>query len=84
MADTQATHPDEQLLIAPAGTVAIFNSHTWHGGTLNRTDKPRRGIHSYWTRRAHRQQLCQRDYLSAETRASLSAPIRYLLGVDGV
>ncbi len=38
--DPWAAHPDEVLIEAPAGTVVIFNSHTWHGGTVNRTASP--------------------------------------------
>jgi ectoine hydroxylase-related dioxygenase (phytanoyl-CoA dioxygenase family) len=81
MPDQTAPHPDEELLIAPAGTVVIFNSHTWHGGTLNRTSHPRRGIHSYWTRRHHKQQLDQRSHLSLEVQAHFSAPEKYLLDI---
>jgi ectoine hydroxylase-related dioxygenase (phytanoyl-CoA dioxygenase family) len=81
MANPSDAHPDQELLIAPAGTVAVFNSHTWHGGTLNRTSAPRRAIHSYWTRRSQPQQLDQRKYLSAETIAGFSEPVRYLLDV---
>jgi ectoine hydroxylase-related dioxygenase (phytanoyl-CoA dioxygenase family) len=62
-------HPDEVLLTAPAGTVVIFNSHTWHGGTLNRTDRPRRALHSYFTRRAQPQQLDQKKHARPETLA---------------
>lgn len=81
MSDPTAPHPDEQILVAPAGTVVIFNSHTWHGGTLNRTTKPRRAIHSYWCRRHQKQQLDQRTHLSPETRAGFSAPVGYLLDI---
>ena len=82
MADTSAPHPEEKLIIAPAGTAVVFNSHTWHGGTLNRTSAPRRAVHSYWTRRDQKQQLDQRRYLSPETRAAFSAPVRYLLDIE--
>ena len=82
MADPKAPHPDEQLLLAPAGTVVIFNSHTWHGGTLNRTEHPRRAVHSYWCRRNQPQQTIQRNYLSSATRAGFSEPIRYLLDIE--
>jgi ectoine hydroxylase-related dioxygenase (phytanoyl-CoA dioxygenase family) len=82
MADPTAAHPDEQLVIAPAGTVVVFNSHTWHGGTLNRTSLPRRAVHSYWTRRDQKQQLDQRSYLSPKTRESFSPEIRYLLDIE--
>lgn len=81
MADPSQPHPDEVVLVAPAGTVVIFNSHTWHGGTLNRTDRPRRGLHSYFTRRALQQQLDQKAYLRPETYARLSPAARFILGV---
>jgi len=47
----RAPHPSEQLLLGKAGDVFVFNSHTWHGGTLNRTSKPRRAMHAYFCRR---------------------------------
>jgi ectoine hydroxylase-related dioxygenase (phytanoyl-CoA dioxygenase family) len=81
MSDPAAPHPQEKLLLAPAGTVAIFNSHTWHGGTLNRTPSPRRAIHSYWCRRSQPQQLEQQKYLDAETRSRFSPAVRHLLNV---
>lgn len=81
MADPAQPHPDEVLLTAPAGTVVIFNSHTWHGGTLNRTDRPRRAMHSYFTRRALPQQLDQKAYIRAETYARLSEAARFILDV---
>jgi ectoine hydroxylase-related dioxygenase (phytanoyl-CoA dioxygenase family) len=81
MADPMATHPDERLLIAPAGTVVIFNSHTWHGGTLNKSDKPRRAIHSYFCRRDQPQQVDQRKYIRPETYRRLSEAARFILDV---
>lgn len=81
MPDPKATHPDEALLTAPAGTVVIFNSHTWHGGTKNNTDKPRRALHSYFCRRDQPQQLDQRKHLRPETVASLSPAARVVLDV---
>jgi ectoine hydroxylase-related dioxygenase (phytanoyl-CoA dioxygenase family) len=81
MLDPAQPHPDEVLLTAPAGTVVIFNSHTWHGGTLNRTDRPRRGLHSYFARRGQRQQLDQKAYLRPETYQRLSPAARFILDV---
>jgi ectoine hydroxylase-related dioxygenase (phytanoyl-CoA dioxygenase family) len=81
MADPKAAHPDEVLLLAPAGTVVIFNSHTWHGGTLNRTDQRRRAMHSYFCRRDQTQQLDQQKYLRPATYARLSPAARYILDV---
>lgn len=81
MADPTAAHPDEVKLIAPAGTVVVFNSHLWHGGTRNRTGRPRRAVHSYFTRRGNRQQLEQRKYVRPETLARLSPAARFILDV---
>jgi ectoine hydroxylase-related dioxygenase (phytanoyl-CoA dioxygenase family) len=81
MADPAATHPDEVQLIAPAGTVVVFNSHLWHGGTRNRTGQPRRALHSYFTRRGNPQQLNQKKYLRPETLARLGPAARFVLDV---
>jgi ectoine hydroxylase-related dioxygenase (phytanoyl-CoA dioxygenase family) len=82
MPDPTAAHPDQVLLIAPAGTVVVFNSHTWHGGTVNHTDRPRRALHSYFARRERGQQTDQRKYLRPETRAGLSPAARFILDVE--
>lgn len=81
MASVTDAHPDEEKIIAPAGTVVIFNSHTWHGGTRNTTDKPRRALHSYFCRRDQTQQLDQRSHLRPETVAGLSPAARVILDV---
>jgi ectoine hydroxylase-related dioxygenase (phytanoyl-CoA dioxygenase family) len=79
--DPRATHPREIKLLAPAGTVVIFNSHVWHGGTLNTTDQRRRALHSYFCRRDQPQQLDQGKYLRPETNARLSPAARFILGL---
>lgn len=81
MPDPADAHPDEVKLIAPAGTVVVFNSHLWHGGTLNRTGSQRRAVHSYFTRRGNAQQLDQRKYVRPETLARLSPAARFILDV---
>lgn len=81
MPDPSQPHPDEILVTAPAGTVVIFNSHTWHGGTLNRTDKPRRAMHSYFTRRDQTQQLDQKAYIRPDTYQRLTPAGRFILDV---
>jgi len=82
--DPAAPHPDELMLLAPAGTVVIFNSHLWHGGTLNRTAVRRRALHAYFCHRAEPQQVDQQRFARAETRARLSSAARYVLGIDDV
>ena len=81
MADPKASHPNEVRLLAPAGTVVIFNSHAWHGGTLNTSNARRRALHSYFCRRDQKQQLDQRRYARAETLARLSAAAKTVLDV---
>jgi ectoine hydroxylase-related dioxygenase (phytanoyl-CoA dioxygenase family) len=81
MTDTLAAHPDEVLLLAPAGTVVVFNSHLWHGGTVNRSSLPRRATHAYFTRRANTQQTDQRKYVRPETLARLTPAARFILDV---
>lgn len=81
MADPTDPHPDEVLLLGEAGTCVVFNAHLWHGGTRNRTDQPRHGLHAAFVRREHRQQTVQRDYLRPETIGQLTSSQRYLLEV---
>jgi ectoine hydroxylase-related dioxygenase (phytanoyl-CoA dioxygenase family) len=82
MSDPAEPHPNEIMLLGKAGDVVIFNAHTWHGGTLNRTNMPRRAMHGYFTRRHLPQQLDQAKYLRRETWESLSPAARVVLGVD--
>ncbi|MBM7785497.1 phytanoyl-CoA dioxygenase family protein [Tenggerimyces flavus] len=81
MSDPADAHPDEVLLLAPAGTVVIFNSHLWHGGTLNRSAAPRRAMHSYFCRRDLPQQLDQQAYVRVNTYSRLSPAQRFILDV---
>jgi ectoine hydroxylase-related dioxygenase (phytanoyl-CoA dioxygenase family) len=83
--DPMAPHPEEELIVAPAGSVAVFNSYTWHGGTLNRTrGTHRRALHCYFTSRDVAQQTDQRARLRPQTAARLSPACRYLLDLDAV
>jgi ectoine hydroxylase-related dioxygenase (phytanoyl-CoA dioxygenase family) len=82
MADTTAPHPDEVKVIAPAGTVVVFNCHLWHGGTRNETDAPRHCLHGHFSRRDEPQQTDQRSYLREVTAARLTPAARAVLDVD--
>jgi ectoine hydroxylase-related dioxygenase (phytanoyl-CoA dioxygenase family) len=81
MSDPSAPHPNEVILQGKAGDVVVFNAHLWHGGTLNRTDRPRRAMHGYFTRRHQPQQLDQQKYLRRATWDQLSPAARVVLGV---
>jgi len=48
MQSPQARHPHQQLVLARAGSVLVFNGHLVHGGTLNRSRGPRRALHVQW------------------------------------
>lgn len=79
--DQEAKHPDEIIITAPAGTVFIFNSHVWHGGTTNHTSKPRRSIHSYFCTREQAQQIDQRRYILDNTKHRIGNLGQYILDV---
>jgi ectoine hydroxylase-related dioxygenase (phytanoyl-CoA dioxygenase family) len=81
MNNPEAPHPNEIILEAPAGTVVVFNSHVWHGGTTNTTNKPRRAIHSYFCTRDQPQQTDQKQWIRQETLDRISAEARWLLDV---
>jgi ectoine hydroxylase-related dioxygenase (phytanoyl-CoA dioxygenase family) len=80
--DVKAPHPDQVLTIAPAGTVVVFNSHLWHGGTLNRTQNTRCALHSYFCRRYQPQQTNQSRYLSPKTISRLTDVEKFILDIQ--
>jgi ectoine hydroxylase-related dioxygenase (phytanoyl-CoA dioxygenase family) len=82
LADPMAPHPDEVLVLGPAGSVAIMNSHVWHGGTANRTPAPRMAMHAFFCRRDKPQQQYQKALLSPDVQASLPPALRDLLALD--
>ena len=77
--DPRAEHPEEALVTGTAGTVVIFNSHLWHGGTVNRTESRRYALHSYFTRRHHIPQTNFQALISESTLARLSPEARFIL-----
>ena len=82
LADPMAPHPDEILLLGRAGDVAVMNSHLWHGGTANRTDRPRMAMHAFFCRRDKPQQQYQKALLSPDVQGRLSPALRDLLALD--
>ncbi len=81
MDDPTQPAPDEEIVTAPAGTVVVFNSHTWHGGTLNRSKHMRGAMHMAFVRRDWPQQTDQRKFLRPATEKRLSPEARFLLDV---
>ena len=80
--DANAAHPQELLVRGKAGDVVVMNAAAWHGGTLNRTARPRRAMHGFYVRRDVPQQQYQKKFLRAETQARLSAELRRVLALD--
>ena len=72
-------HPDEIRIMGTAGSVFIFNSHVWHGGTTNHTTADRRSIHSYFCSRDQAQQINQSKYITKNTAHRIGKKGRYIL-----
>ena len=81
MEDPMADHPDQILIQAPAGSVVVFNSHLWHGGTTNLTQKDRRSIHSYFCTTDQPQQIDQQRYITEETKKRIGEAGKLILAV---
>ncbi len=84
LSDSLEPHKDEIILEAPAGSVILFNSHTWHGGTTNHTPFSRRAIHSYFCEINQPQQVDQKRYILPETLDRIPSALQKLLGLDGM
>ena len=82
LADPWIPHKDEIILEAPAGSVILFNSHTWHGGTTNHSPNSRRAIHSYFCEINQPQQVDQKRYILPETLDRLPADLQKILGLN--
>ena len=76
------THPDEVIVTGKAGSVIIFNSHTWHGRSANRTGERRGGMTLSFCQREIPQQLNQREYIRKVVYDRIGAAERYLMDVD--
>jgi ectoine hydroxylase-related dioxygenase (phytanoyl-CoA dioxygenase family) len=72
----------ERLVTGKAGTVVAMNAHMWHGGTDNRTARPRRAMHVYYTRGDKPQQQYQKRWVRPEVQAGMSPLGRRLLALD--
>lgn len=82
LADPRQRHPQEVLVTGRAGDLVVMNSHLWHGGTANDTDRPRLALHGFYCRRDKPQQQYQKALLRPQTLAGLSAAARAVLALD--
>ena len=67
-------------LTAPAGSVAVWLSNTWHRSGPNQTDRPRRAALGYYCRSWVKPFHDFRRAISREHAARFSATLRYLIG----
>ncbi len=72
--------PEMVPLVAPAGTVAIFEGRLWHAAGENKTDDPRYALLSYFCRPFVRQQDNAMLSLAPETIEKCSPELLKMLG----
>jgi hypothetical protein len=82
LANPDRPHPDEVLVKGRAGDLVVMNSHLWHGGTANRTERRRLALHAFYCRWDKPQQQYQKALLRPETVAALSPEARVRLALD--
>ena len=76
----QGSMDGEVVLTAPAGSIAIWLSQTWHRSGPNNTDQPRRAILGYYCRSWVKPVTDLTRWMSPEKVTSFSPVVRYLLG----
>jgi len=79
--DVEGPHPEEVYLECPAGSIMIFNAHTWHGGTVNYAGTRRRVLHGLYIDREDTAQQDQQKWITAHTISRLTPAQKWLLDV---
>jgi len=82
LADLNASHPDEIIIVGQPGDVFVFNGHCWHAGRPNLTNSHRRAILVHYLRADVPRLVNRRQHLDAENEAALDPHERELLGLD--
>lgn len=82
MGDPLEPHPDEQYVVAPRGSVLIFNSQLIHAGSRNQTDRPRRSIQCNFAVDELSPFYPWEEQIPAEIQAAFTPLSRTLLGLD--
>ena len=75
LADPANRHPEQKTIVAAAGSVLVFNGHTWHSGSRNRTSLPRRVLQLSFVARGE----VRFGKVRAESPGLLPATARYFL-----
>ena len=69
-------------LVAPAGSVLVFNGQCWHGGGANRTGEKRHALFGHYRKDALMFQVDPHDGFSADWLEQLSPRQRQLLRME--
>ena len=70
-------------LVAPAGSVLVFNGQCWHGGGTNRTDRRRHALFGHYRKDALMFQVDPHDGFDANWHEGLTPRQRRLLRMEG-
>lgn len=73
---------DAVRMVAPAGSIVVFNSNLWHAAGANRSRGPRRALTLAFTRPFIKQQLDYPRAFGAGSGETLSPVLRQLLGYN--
>lgn len=77
-ADPASRHQEQEIIVAPAGSVLLFNGHLWHSGTRNQTNLRRRVLQCSFVGRDE----VRFNRIKVDAPERLSAIARYLLGEE--
>lgn len=76
LADPASRHQEQIIIVAPAGSVLLFNGHLWHSGTRNQTNKRRRVLQCSFVGRDE----LRFPRIKEDSSEPLSGAARYILG----
>lgn len=74
-------HPKEKYIIAPKGSLLIYDINLWHCGTKNKNGKKRRHLNINYRDRIIWQQINFKKTLPTQMKDELTYPEKYLLRV---
>ena len=77
-----ADHPDQELIVGPAGSLVVMNAHLWHSGMESNADVTRLALHVFFCRLDKPQQQYQKELLSEAVRESLDPTVADLLALN--
>ena len=75
-ANPSSRHPQQEVIVAQAGSILVFNGHLWHSGTANKSTRSRRVVQCSFVGRDE----YRFNRIKVEAPERLSPAGRYLLG----